>query len=240
MQREGQPDAGLKPQEPSAAGMRDHWREFARRDPMFYIATRDQPWTREEFFTGGRKLVDDILQWAGSGLRRERMLEVGCGMGRLLVHFASHFERVDGVDIASEMIDLARSSELPKNVHTYVSSGVDLALFDNHVFDFVFSFIVFHHIPDREVISSYLREVARVLKPDGTAALQFDTRRTTALTRVLFALPDFMLPRSRRRYIRRYRRKRADVLAMVDAAGLSVKDERGPNTAWNFLLLAPR
>ena len=33
------------------------------------------------------------------------------------------------------------------------------------LFDFAFSICVFHHIPSREVIESYVREVGRLLKP---------------------------------------------------------------------------
>lgn len=219
--------------------MREHWREFARSDPMFYIATRAEAWTPEEFFETGREVVEDVLAWAGEGVRRERMLEIGCGMGRMLVHFAPHFTRVDGVDIAPEMIEQAKASGLPDNVNVSLTSGSDLSGFGDSEIDFVFSFVVFQHIPDPAVISSYLREVTRVLRPEGRAVLQFDTRPKTLASRIAFLLPDFVLPRSRRRYIRRYRLDADRVRDMVREAGLELVRERGAGTGGHFLALQP-
>jgi SAM-dependent methyltransferase len=219
--------------------MREHWTEFARSDPMFYIATRPEPWTTEEFFASGREVVEDVLAWAGEGVRRERMLEIGCGMGRMLAHFASHFERVDGVDIAPEMVERARASDLPDNVHVSLTTGNDLGGFGDSEIDFVFSFVVFQHIPDPAIISSYLREVARVLRADGRAALQFDTRPKTIASRLAFRLPDFMLPRTRRRYIRRYRLDSDQPREMARNAGLELVKERGAGTGAHFLALKP-
>jgi SAM-dependent methyltransferase len=39
-------------------------------------------------------------------------------------------------------------------------------------FDFAFSSIVFQHIPSREVIETYVREVHRVLRPGGLFKFQ--------------------------------------------------------------------
>src|SRR5919201_3434483 len=110
--------------------------------------------------------------WAGEDIGDARMIEIGCGLGRMLVHFAPHFERVDGVDIAPEMIEGARQADLPPNVHLTVTSGSDLAPFAESAFDFAFSFQVFQHIPDEAVIASYLREFRRVLRPGGRAVAQ--------------------------------------------------------------------
>jgi SAM-dependent methyltransferase len=220
--------------------MRDRWRGFARSDPMHYIDTREEePWTKDEFFAAGRDVARDVLAWAGNDLRRDRMLDIGCGMGRMLVHFAPYFERVDGVDIAPEMIEQARESGLPANVHVEVSSGADLSQIEDRGLDFVFSFLVFQHIPEPDVIRAYLKEVGRVLRPSGKAALQFDTRPKTLASRIAYALPDFMLPRSRRSYIRRYRRSREELMTMVQEAGLVLESERDPNTEVDFLLLRP-
>jgi len=219
--------------------MRERWRGFARSDPMYFIVTRAEPWTDEEFFAHGGHLAREVVAWAGDDLRQNRMLEIGCGVGRVLAHFAPFFERVDGIDIAPEMIARARASGLPDNVHVAVSSGGDLRQCHDDEMDFVFSYLVFQHIPERTVIGSYLSEIRRVLNPDGRAALQFDTRPKTVASRIAAVLPDFMLPRSHRRYIRRYRRSRDEVLTMVQEAGLALEGERDPNTEAHFMLLKP-
>jgi SAM-dependent methyltransferase len=206
---------------------------------MYFIATRAEPWTHEEFFTHGGTLAQEIVAWAGDELRHDRMLEIGCGIGRVLTHFAPFFERVDGIDIAPEMVDQARASGLPANVRVAVSSGGDLRGFHDDDVDFVFSYLVFQHIPEGAVIRSYLKEIRRILRPGGRAALQFDTRPKTVASGIASVLPDFMLPRSHRQYIRRYRRSRDEVLSMAGRAGLALGSERNPGTEAHFLLLRP-
>jgi SAM-dependent methyltransferase len=230
-------DQAASPDSASLERMRGRWREFARRDPMFYIATNRRSWAEAEFFSQGRELVRDVLAWAGNDIGRERMIEIGSGLGRMLVHFAPHFERVDGVDIAPEMIEGARQADLPPNIHLTATSGSDLAPFEDADFDFAFSFQVFQHIPDEAVIASYLREIQRVLKPGGRAVVQFDSRPHRPVERLVLALPDAALPRTRRRYIRRYRLPAHRSAALATRAGLRVADERGRATEEHLLLL---
>jgi ubiquinone/menaquinone biosynthesis C-methylase UbiE len=218
--------------------MRERWRDFAARDPMFYIAANRDDWTTQDFLAQGSALVDDVLDWAGD-TPRKTMLEIGCGLGRMLVHFARHFETAYGVDIAPEMIDRAREL-CPTNVRLSVGSGRDLSEFHDAMFDFAFCVQVFQHIPDREVISRYLREIRRTLRPGASAVVQFDTRPYRTLERIAFRLPDFALPRTRRRYIRRYRLDVAEPAALAAAAGLEIVDQRDPGAAEHFLLLRRR
>ena len=44
--------------------------------------------------------------------------------------------------------------------------------FPRAIFDFAFSAIVFQHIPSREVIESYVKEVARLLRPGALFKFQ--------------------------------------------------------------------
>jgi SAM-dependent methyltransferase len=61
------------------------------------------------------------------------------------------------------------------NVKTALTDG-SLAHLANESLDFVFSFIVFQHIPDRAPIRRYVEEAARVLKPGGVFRFQVDGR----------------------------------------------------------------
>jgi ubiquinone/menaquinone biosynthesis C-methylase UbiE len=77
------------------------------------------------------------------------------------------------VDISSEMIKMAQelNKDKPK-IHFSVNSGADLSGFPNKHFDFIFSYLVFQHIPSKQTIQSYLNEIARVLKSDGNFKFQ--------------------------------------------------------------------
>ena len=86
-----------------------------------------------------------------------------------------HFVEIHGVDVSDEMIGLAREKlrDIP-NAHPHVTDGASLAQFADDSFDFVYSYAVFQHIPSRDVVFQYLREIRRVLKArrSGAAALQ--------------------------------------------------------------------
>ena len=206
---------------------------------MFYVATNRRDWEASEFYREGAKLAQAALDWAGE-VSPSRMLEIGCGAGRMLVHFAPRFDRVDGIDIAPEMIETAKRANLPDNVHLALSSGTDLREFEDACFGFVFCQVVFQHIPDREVVASYLCEVARVLAPAGKAVMQFDTRPQRLLRTLVMKLPDPILPRQWRRFIRRYPVPREWLSAQLRATGLEVLDERNPGTDNHLVLCRVR
>jgi SAM-dependent methyltransferase len=80
------------------------------------------------------------------------------------------------VDISAEMIARA-SRELAgrRNVEVFVTRG-RLRNFANASLDFVYSFIVFQHIPAKKAVTRYVREAARVLKGNGVFRFQVDGR----------------------------------------------------------------
>ncbi len=170
------------PRRPDAAAlerMHERWRAFAREDARHYVAANRKQWDTEAFYAMGKGLAEEIVAWAGEAIGRRRMLEIGCGAGRMLVAFAPHFDSVDGVDISTEMLDEARP-HMPANVHLHSTDGADLRAIGDRSIDLVVSIQVFQHVPDRDVIASYLAETERVLGPGGRAILQFDSRRAIA------------------------------------------------------------
>jgi SAM-dependent methyltransferase len=219
----------------SVARMRERWRTFARDDPMHYVAANREDWDADAFYSMGRNLAEDVLTWAGEDLGRERMIEIGCGAGRMLVHFAPRFERVDGVDIAPEMIEEARA-HMPANVVLTVTSGAGLEPFEDASFDFAFSVQVFQHVPERAVVGAYIHECGRILRPGGRAVLQFDSRPNSLLRRLTLQLPDRLLPRDHRRYIRRYPVPPEWPARTGAEAGLAVLDQRGAGTDTHLVL----
>lgn len=211
---------------------RARWEAFARNDPQFHIdPTLGRDVDAEEFIEGGRGVVERVLDWTGELGAYDHALEIGCGVGRDTVHLARHFRHVDGVDVSETMVRRARDRGLPENVRLHVLPGRDLDAFDSESVCFVFSHLVFQHVTDDAIVESYLHEIARVLRPGGVAAVQFDTRRATLLAALVQRLPDALLPNTRRRGIRRYRRPASQIRKFGRAAGLTLEAERDPDTA---------
>jgi ubiquinone/menaquinone biosynthesis C-methylase UbiE len=157
-----------------------YWNKLGRRDPFSAIlrpraAIDTVAWDIDAFFGTGR---DDVCRFIADLRRivptagRDRVLDFGCGVGRITRALADHFESVDGVDVASSMI--ARARELNRNQHRChfrVNRAVDLNCFTTATFDVVYTRLVLQHLTP-PVVSSYLREFLRVLKPDGALMFQ--------------------------------------------------------------------
>ncbi len=162
-----------------AARMRTDWDQRARSDAERYIYTRDSESDVAEFDRSGlanyNQLVRPFLPLLldGKPSRDCRVLEIGCGAGRMTQWFAGAFGEVHGVDVSPEMIRLARRRlRHARNVELSVGDGVSLRPLPDRYFDLVFSYIVFQHIPSREIITGYVREAARVLKDGGAFKFQ--------------------------------------------------------------------
>ena len=163
---------GERPANPTVCEtMRLDWDRRARENPRYFVKTGllDQ---KEEEFTGSgwddlsKIVLPDISTICGT-LRPSdmRILEIGCGIGRMTKHLAAIFGEVYGVDVSPEMIKIARRRlNGMRNVHLVVNNGSDLTVFPDDFFDFCLSFLVFQHIPSSEIVESYVREVYRTLR----------------------------------------------------------------------------
>lgn len=96
----------------------------------------------------------------------ERVLEPGCGSGRLterLVQFVLPEGGVWGVDLSAEMIKVAKGRNLPSQASFTVGTASTLSHADCF-FDKAICFNAFPHFSDTQ---KTLKEFRRVLKPEG-------------------------------------------------------------------------
>src|SRR4051794_233616 len=155
------------------------WDERARENARYYVATGKDNWTDEEFFASGeRVLTEQILNdminiCQGKDPKQMKVIEIGCGAGRITRALAGLFGEVYGVDVSAEMIGLAKRALADRpNAHVYENNGKDLSVLPPGPYDFAFSTIVFQHIPSRDVIYSYVGEVRRLLRPGALFKFQ--------------------------------------------------------------------
>ena len=159
--------------------MQREWDARALENARFYVNTAQENWDEDAFYASGRLTVkeeistDMINICQGTDPKQMTVLEIGCGIGRVTRALAEIFGTVHGVDVSGEMIRQAREANraIP-NAQFWQNNGTDLSILRETRIDFAFSSIVFQHIPSREVIATYVREVHRLLRPGGLFKFQ--------------------------------------------------------------------
>ena len=156
--------------------MRKFWDRRAEENALYYVDNRleySDPDT-EQFWQAGREDLDQLLEIAGVEIsRRDRVAEIGCGVGRLTREIAARADAVQGIDVSERMLELARehNPELT-NVAWLLGDGESLRPIEDGWADLCLSHVVFQHIPDPAITLAYVREMGRVLKPGGLSAFQ--------------------------------------------------------------------
>lgn len=120
-----------------------------------FSRTRNRVWEELEFL---EKYVYD----------NEKILDVGCGNGRLYELFKERTIDYYGVDFSEKLIEIA-GKRYPQ-FKFQVADAFNLP-FPDSFFDKVFSIAVFHHIPSEELRMRFLKEIKRVLKPEGSLVI---------------------------------------------------------------------
>jgi ubiquinone/menaquinone biosynthesis C-methylase UbiE len=122
----------------------------------------------------------------------QRILDVGCGPGRLTLLARTHAGpagEVCGIDPAPEMIALARRNAARAGVEVRFEVGVIEALpYPDDHFDVVLSSLMLHHLPD-DLKRRGLAEIRRVLTSAGRfVAVDFGATPRHGLGHVLCVL----------------------------------------------------
>src|SRR5581483_6530328 len=101
------------------------------------------------------------------------VLEIGCGIGRMTRVLADRAADVLALDVSDEMLEQARRlNPQLQNVRWVLGDGRSLDQVRDDSVDACVSVVVFQHLPDPAIGLGYVREVGRVLRPGGWAALQ--------------------------------------------------------------------
>jgi SAM-dependent methyltransferase len=165
----------------SRSEMGRFWDRRADEDAFFFVDNRmqyGQP-DLERFWAEGERDLDALLSALGASVELEdRVLEIGCGVGRLTRVLSARAASVVALDVSERMLELAREHNgTLDNVDWVLGDGSTLAGVEPESADACVSHVVFQHIPDPQVTLAYVREIGRVLKPGGWAAFQISNDR---------------------------------------------------------------
>jgi SAM-dependent methyltransferase len=122
-----------------------------------------------------QSLIEDVLaRWIPAGAVA---LEIGPGAGRWSQALAARASRLVLVDVSERPLELCRERfNGDTRIQYILSSGSDLPGVEDGSIDAVWSFDVFVHVAPRDQ-GAYLKEIARVLAPGGTALVHHSDGR---------------------------------------------------------------
>jgi SAM-dependent methyltransferase len=167
------------------AGNAATWNALGAADPLWAVLSaehgRDGGWDEAQFFATGERdaaWLRAVVERAG-GSFGGRALDFGCGVGRLSRGLATHAEHVVGVDVAASMIARARAGNPCPERISYLHNVATGLPFADGEFDLAVSLIVLQHLPPPLTLR-YLLELARVLRPGGTLAVQLPSEPAAA------------------------------------------------------------
>lgn len=154
----------------------DDVRDFWEDAPLFSGESRHLPGTREFFDEHARTIVEDCF--AGrlpeflfpAGTRDQRALDLGCGPGFWIVEMCRRgIKDVVGADLTKRAIELAAERTRIYGFEAeFAQMNAERLDFPDASFDHVNCQGVIHHTPDP---AAAVREIARVLRPGGTATV---------------------------------------------------------------------
>lgn len=101
-------------------------------------------------------------------------LDFASGKGRNVSNLLSlaDWERVDGVDISEGNIKYCKENYDVNKSHWFCNNGIDLSELESDKYDFAMSTIALQHIPVYSIRKNIMKEILRVLKPNGLFSFQ--------------------------------------------------------------------
>jgi ubiquinone/menaquinone biosynthesis C-methylase UbiE len=161
----------------------------------------------------------------------ERIIDVGCGTGRLLPVVAETTDcHITGFDIDPRALSYARARIIGMGNAQVQESSIDALPLATGSIDAAVSTLTFHHLGD-DLKMNALSEIRRVLKPGGRFLLADFGRPTTKMQKGLLYLGGIFDGREN---------VRANVTgqmpAMLRSAGFDVEAIRKPYHAVRFLM----
>ena len=161
------------------------WEKWGALDPYYGVVSFPEfkadrfEQNRDRFFEMGRQQIDTVLariiKFYGEG-SRNRVLDFGCGVGRLVLGLARYFNEVVGVDVSDAMLAEAKRN-CAESANILLTKSDDTLSRVSGKFDLVHSYVVLQHIPINRGMQ-LTQKMLELVEDGGVAALHYSIQRT--------------------------------------------------------------
>ena len=111
-----------------------------------------------------QRQINEVIE-AGQITNEDKVLEVGCGMGRITLHLAKRGLQISGLELTPFLIEeLKKRNNNAYDIPLYCSDITDYPKELNETFDVIVGFFVLHHFHDLK--KSFIA-MNKMLKPGG-------------------------------------------------------------------------
>lgn len=125
-----------------------------------------------EKFTQTRNHLWKDLEFIGSYCKKgDKVLDFGCGNGRLLDFLEKKDIDYTGVDISAKLLKEAQNRFRGPKVEFQKISGLDSLPLESNSFNIVYAIAALHHLPSQEMRKKMAEEFYRILRPEGTIVI---------------------------------------------------------------------
>jgi ubiquinone/menaquinone biosynthesis C-methylase UbiE len=145
-----------------------------------YTKKSEDTWNAiaHSFDSTRRKTWKKCIDFINNLPKTNIVADVGSGNGRHLIPCAKHCKNVIGLDVSGELLKITQEKLIEnnlENVDLVHSDAVNIPLNENSV-DAVLFIAALHNIPQRYRRIKALKEINRILKPNGKAIISVWSR----------------------------------------------------------------
>lgn len=145
---------------------RQDWDSLARKNLYGSILSMNESYTEQEFMISGMNTFVTFADAIPDPC--ERIVDLGCGAGRVLMFAKMIGKEAIGIDISEEMLLAARARLGEDNLRLYDS----FESVESGSVDFIYTVGTFKHLT-KEMIADYLTDAARVMRKGGRCWISY-------------------------------------------------------------------